>query len=351
MTPALAAGVDLVLHIGGPKTGSSAIQWHCCTHAADLRAAGLHYPPHPLDANGVSGGHGELFALLLGSQQASARRALACHLADARRAGCRLVLSAEGIYSQAAAVVPLLPTPSLHVVCFLRHPLDALASHHNQGVKRHLGSGPLAQAADAIISGDCEYSALTGRVLLEWLRLCGRPRMTVLPYVAEGEPIDAVHTFLAMFGLPAAAADRRVNRSYTPAAAAFKRLVNALPAPLLAAFDEELDRALQGYSDAVALPGPLATELLDPPRLQALERRFRGDVEVVERSFGIRLEPRRPRPAPTAQAADTLRAVWRHVCGDAALAARVHTAVQLAGREPLVVDGLGDLADIVAERP
>jgi hypothetical protein len=68
MPAAIPADARLILHIGAPKTGSSAVQRYCCEHAADLRRQGLHYPEHPLDANGVSGGHGELFALLLGGE-------------------------------------------------------------------------------------------------------------------------------------------------------------------------------------------------------------------------------------------------------------------------------------------
>lgn len=350
MTPAIPDGVELVLHIGGPKTGSSAIQRHCCTHAAALREAGLHYPAHSLDANGVSGGHGEIFALLRGGQQASARRALACHLSDSRRAGCRLVLSAEGVYPWAADVVPALPAQAFHIVCFLRHPLDAIASHHNQGIKRHFGTGPLSQAVDAIVSGAFVNPTLSGRVLLDWLRHCGRERMTVLPYVEEGEPVDAMGRFLGLFGLAAPALGASVNRSYTPAAAAFKRLVNALPETLLVGFDEALDRSLQGYSDARGVPQPMAADLLDPERLEALERHFRDDVELLEQTFGIRLEPRRRRPAAGVATDDTPSTVWGHVCRDESLAERVRAAVDMAVREELPVEGLGDLARLVALR-
>lgn len=343
----LPADAEVVLHIGGPKTGSSAIQRHCCTHAAELRAAGVHYPHHSLDANGVSGGHGEIFALLTGGQPASVRRALACHLADARRAGCRLVLSAEGVYPHAAEVVPALPTRSFHVVCFLRHPLDAIASHHNQGIKRHFGTAPLAQAVDALVGGSFVNPALSGRALLDWLRCCGRPRITALPYVEGGEPVDAVAEFRELLGMPPSGHAPRVNRSYTPAAAAFKRLVNALPERLLGGLDEDLDRVLQAYSDARVEPRPLAADLLDAERYEALERHYHADVAELERAFGIRLEPRRLRPAPPGQAADTLPGVWRHVCRDEGLANRVRAAVAAAD-DALAAGEAAELAGLVA---
>lgn len=350
MPAAIPADARLILHIGAPKTGSSAVQRYCCEHAADLRREGLHYPEHPLDANGVSGGHGELFALLLGGQAAAARRALACHLADARRAGCRLVLSAEGMLPHAGAVVAALPTDHFHVVCFVRHPLDAIASHHNQGIKRHFGTGPLAKAAAAILAGSFPNPSLSGEVLLDWLVHCGRARMAVLPYVVNGQPIDATAAFLELMGLLAPAGRAAlVNRSYTPVAAAFKRLVNGLPEALLAAVDAPLDAALQAYSDARPEPRPMLEHLVDPAQHAALERHFRGSVERVEAAFGIQLECRRPAaPGSGAAADDTIEAVWRHVARDERLAGHLHDAV--AGADPSAGQALGELVRIIGTR-
>lgn len=348
MQAAIPADARLILHVGAPKTGSSAVQRHCCEHAADLRRQGLHYPLHPLDANGVSGGHGEQFALLLGGQAAAARRALACHLADARRAGCRLVLSAESVLPHAAAVVAALPTDRFHVVCFVRHPLDAIASHHNQGIKRHFGTGPLSQAAAAILTGVHPNPSLSGAVLFDWLAHCGRERMTVLPYVVNGRPIDTTTAFLELAGL-VAPADRAaaVNRSYMPAAAAFKRLVNALPEALLAEVDAPLDAALQAYSDARPEPRPMLEHLVDPEQHAALERHFREDVERVEAAFGIQLECRRPAgPIAAAAVDDTVEAVWRHVARDGRLAGRLRDAVGSATNTP-GIEGLGELVRII----
>lgn len=348
MTDRIPADTELVLHIGAPKTGSSAIQRHCCLHAAALRDAGLHYPPHPLDANGVSGGHGELFGLLLGGQAAAARRALACHLADARRAGCRLVLSAEGIFAQAAAIVPALPTRRCHVVCLVRHPLDAIASHHNQGIKRHFGTGPLVQAAEALVTRAHVNPTLSGGALLDWLRSCGRERMTVLPYIVDGRPVDAVASFLAVFGLSAPPGSPPINRSYTPAAAALRRMVNGLPEPLLVAFDERLDRSLQAYSDARTTRRPTLADLVDEGHRAALEQLFRPDVERLEEAFGFRLEVRGRPGGDLTGGDDTLAEVWGHVRQDAGLAAAVRAAVAAAQREERDVERLEELARIIA---
>ena len=41
MPVAIPADARLILHIGEPKTGSSAVQRYCCEHAVDLRRPGV----------------------------------------------------------------------------------------------------------------------------------------------------------------------------------------------------------------------------------------------------------------------------------------------------------------------
>ena len=48
---------DVVLHIGAPKTGTSAIQAYLSAHREQLSEAGYRYPRHPVDENNIGGGH------------------------------------------------------------------------------------------------------------------------------------------------------------------------------------------------------------------------------------------------------------------------------------------------------
>ena len=326
------ATAELVLHVGAPKTGSSAVQRHFCTHAEELGRLGVHYPPHPLDANGVSGGHGELTTLLLTGHAPEVGRRVRSHLADARRAGRRLFLSAESFLPHARGLSLAVPRRRTHVVCIIRHPLDALASHYNQGVKRHFGKGPLRQAVKVVLSGQLPNPTLSGTALFDWLERFGRERMTVVPYVAHGKAIDATATMLALLGLPPAPGEPAVNRSYTPAAIEFKRLVNGLPPEVLLPFDASSDASLQAYSDVRPADRPALEELLDEDEVAALERHFQPDVDRIAETFGITID--RLRPVPTAAVrpggADSLAVVWEHVAGDPVLAAAVRDAVVAA---------------------
>jgi hypothetical protein len=347
---AIPAGADLVLHVGAPKTGSSAAQRFFCTRTAALARHGIHYPAHPLDTNGVSGGHGDFVMLLLDGQTAAARRMLERHVAAARRTGHRLLLSAESAFAHAERIVPILPTPRFHIVCVVRHPLDALASHHDQGIKRHAGRGSLEQAAMVVLSGQVPNSSLSGAAALDWLRLVGRGRMTALPYVVNGAAIDAPARLAEALGvtLPAGG-EGAINRRYTPAAARLKLLVNHLPEPVLVPLDAEIDRALQAYSDAHRDAAPGADELLTPATLAALEAHFRPDVERIEAELGITLEYRRTtgRRAAAVPEDDSLAAAWAHVRRTGTLGERLPAAVAVALRAESV-PALEEIAGIIA---
>lgn len=335
---------ELILHIGAPKTGTSAVQRHFHAQAEVLRRHGLHYPRHGLDANGVSGGHADLVALVLGAGPAAGRRALVRHLADARRAGCRLLLSAESTFLHPAAIVAALPTPRFHVVALARHPLDAVVSHHNQGVKRHRTRRPLRRLAAAIVAAHEPLRSLSGEPLLEWRDRCGRERVTVLPYVVAGETVDATALLRAVVGLPTMARPRPVNTSYPPAALELKRLVNLVPAELLGNLDEALDLRLQAFADARGRPAPTLDDLLDADSCAALEGVFQPAVARVEAAFGIRLGRR----APVATSPGTPADAWSELALERPLAEQLRAAVAAALAAGATAPGLHELARIIA---
>ncbi len=324
MRPPVAADAELILHVGAPKTGSSAVQRHFCLQADVLRRHGIHYPPHRLDTNGVSSGHGDLLTSAIDAAPATGRRLLARHLDAARQAGCRLLLSTETAFLRPEAVTAVLPTSRYRVVCLIRHPLDALVSHHNQGVKRHGSRQPLWRLARAIITRRDPMRSLAGEVLLDWLATAGRNRLTVLPYAVAGTTVDAVARLREMLGLPATATQVAVNSSYTPGALEFKRLANHLSPEHLGPIDADLDRWLQAYADARPDWRPSLEDLVDADTCTALEDHFQPAVERVEQAFGIRLGRRRRSPAGPA---DTPADVWASLAADGDLAARVERAI------------------------
>ena len=55
-----AKSYDVILHIGAPKTGSSALLNFFLKNREQLASAGYYYPEHGFDVNGISGGHSRL---------------------------------------------------------------------------------------------------------------------------------------------------------------------------------------------------------------------------------------------------------------------------------------------------
>ncbi len=343
---------EFILHIGGPKTGSSAAQRAFCLHADLLRSQGILYPAHPLDQNGVSGGHGDIFVMLTNGQAEQARKTFEAYLDDARRNGCRLLMSAEVAFAMADTIVPALPTDAFHVVSFVRHPMDALASHYNQGIKRNASRGTLEQIAKVVVSMPSVPSSLTGVALFDWLRHCGHERMTVLPYVEGGRPVNTPVRLAAALGVTLEEdAARPVNASYTPAAVKFKLLVNHLPPPLLAAVDAELDVAVQAYSDLPRRRSQGLAEWVTPETIAGLEARFRDNVDRLQAEFGSAIVSRETidSPPPSEAAVDSIDAVWAHVRATGALAIRVQKAVAAALATEPGNPALVELAGIIGQ--
>ena len=345
MTTLISPDTELILHVGAPKTGTSAVQRHFHAQADVLRRHGIHYPHHHLDANGVSGGHGDLLAQALAAGPIAGRQAIAQNLAAARRAECRLLLSAESAFLHPQAIVATLPTSRFHVICLARHPLDAVVSHHNQGVKRHRTKRPLRRLAAMILAAREPPRSLSGEPLFEWRACCGDERLTVLPYVVAGVPVDATAMLRELIGLPAEAPAGQVNRSYTPGAVELKRLVNHLPTKLLDAVDGEFDLRLQADADSRQEPRPTLTELLDVDTCAALDRVFRPTVDRLEAEFGICLGRDVARPTTTI---DTAEAVWSRLADDPVFAARIRAVVTAARAAESASPTFRELSRIIA---
>ena len=64
---------DVIIHIGAPKTGSSALQKFFIENQAILGELGFHYPNHSLDENGISGGHSDLALKLIDKKDEEAK--------------------------------------------------------------------------------------------------------------------------------------------------------------------------------------------------------------------------------------------------------------------------------------
>lgn len=247
---------NIIIHIGSPKCGSSAIQRFCTTNKEKLLELGYYYPEHSLDSNGVSGGHTQVAGALIQNDLALAKANLTIWLKEAKVQDATLLLSAEAFYGQYNAVAGLCEDINVTVIAFLRHPVDYLLANHNQGIKRHMETRRLSELLPVQLNQQTGH--LAGLPLLHWADKFGDENCIFMPYQslsAGGTPIELKFLMAAGMSEKDASAltnnlDKITNRSYVKSALELKRLLNTVLPELPAQHAHEIDWALQCYSDS-----------------------------------------------------------------------------------------------------
>lgn len=231
------AGVpDCWLHIGAPKTGSTALERFLSGHQARLAEQGLCYPASVMRACG----HHDLAFLLGGGypgwatpQDRGLDELLAALKVEIAAAGRPVILSSENFYllsdpqmvARALDGIGLAPART-RVLVYLRRQDEAHLSWYNQAVK---AQGYAGELEDCI--AECrdlwDYDAR----LEAWAAVFGEGNIFVRPFddLPGG---DVRRDFLAVLGLPEAGFDLNgapVNTALNPDLLAYQRAVNRLP--------------------------------------------------------------------------------------------------------------------------
>lgn len=277
---------EVVVHIGMPKTGSSAIQRFCLNNRKALSRAGFYYPKHAMDANGISGGHSLLASRLRSKEHQKAARTFKWMLLKARLLGKTLLLSSEGYARAASSFAPLLEGRDVKVVGWLRHPVEYFVSSYNQSVKRGFVSNTLSGQLPCYLKrGGVNQGA---KRLIRWADRVGDEQCIFLPYSKTGEPIE--EQWLRLLGVdesfwPGFAFDtKRINRSYVPQALELKRLLNYVLSGEDGLLAKRIDWALQAFSDLSEESGEALGGHLDPQELARLVKlSARRNAQLAQR--------------------------------------------------------------------
>jgi hypothetical protein len=248
--------IDVVLHIGQPKTGSSAIQRFSLLNRGPLLRAGYFYPKHDIMWTGVSGGHAALFDRITKESEFLERTTLDRLVSESRRLGGVLILSYEGLYDSAKIFRKLLSGLRVRVVGWFRHPADAFLSQIGQGVKRSFSTtSPLEDALNFSLRN--ARWKLDGQCLHEWADNFGDEACIFLPYLPPLHPeFQSIEIqWMSVLGIPKGTRDRfqassqLVNRGYALDAIELKRAMNYVLKGAESKRCELVDAFLQNYSD------------------------------------------------------------------------------------------------------
>lgn len=246
--------MKVCIHIGAPKTGSSAIQYFLRNNRSKLKKHGYFYPQHRTDKNNVSGGHADLGSLVIAGDSEKAADLVNGWIQEARAKNLALLISSEGLYGRISEVHKLFQGHDVKILAYFRNPVEALVSNHNQSIKRHFGRLPLTDFLEQLATPN--NRGVNGDVFFDWVEVFGPEAVQVRPYNPAVFTKDRIeYDFLDMLGVRGFSArsfrleKRLINTSYTPGALELKRLLNFVLDPSAKKDSVEVDWALQGFSD------------------------------------------------------------------------------------------------------
>jgi hypothetical protein len=269
---------EVVLHIGAPKTGTSAIQAYLSAHREQLAEAGYRYPPHPVDENNIGGGHVQIGGRLLSGRMDEARRTLDEWLNSTKDSGHTLLLSAESLYRLPTETHTLLGDLPVLVIAYVRDPIESLISNYNQAVKRGGATMSLPTFVDRRLREP--NRTLSGEMLLDWRSTFGPEHTRILPYHRASFPHGMIElAMLQTLGIDDPAgrgfdtSGSNVNSGYSRGALELKRMLNTV-VPTNHEANLTIDVAFQRYSDELGEPPIAPGELLDVEQYNVLRQLF-----------------------------------------------------------------------------
>jgi hypothetical protein len=234
--------LQVIIHFGPPKTGSSSIQHWLTSHREQLRQDGIYYPAHATDINDVSSGNVRALFNIRGNTLTFSPAKYERVCAKALKQGSHtLLLSSEFFMRQLTVLAEHIPEAKY--IGFVRSPLDALESTYNQGVKRNGNAQPLKYGFTA--------RAPILDIVQSAVEKLGKDSFCFSPFDPAFFPNgNLIAEFLALAGINNYKVEdtKKINTSYCFEALEVKRWFNKFN---IDGMQHHLDEFLQGYDGGI----------------------------------------------------------------------------------------------------
>jgi len=228
----------LLIHIGPPKTGTSAIQYWLNSNRSILSENGIYYPKHALDKNKVSSGNlFSIFTLDEDNRLSLNNRKFNRTLRKFERSGAQtLLLSSERFFTDIEVLSKLFEDAKF--IAYVINPLDFTVSIYNQSVKRRRNTKPY------------HFSTILKRPIMELkdaIERIGSERFHLRAYIRDAFINgDIVNDFLSYLKISPSSQPKpqKVNPSYGFEALEVKRWLNQFD---LGGIDSIIDGLLEQF--------------------------------------------------------------------------------------------------------
>lgn len=278
---------QVYLHIGMPKTGTSALQKFLLTNKEVLEKGGYFYPGHSFDRNNISSGNGEQLVYIAKNEGIDAAKNYLNTIRD-ESAGLNLLLSSEFFFNSPKLIKQIIPDAV--IIVYFRNPLTLLESSYNQSVKRLGQTHPFYRALMRTYSSEDPF--YTGKKLLEWVDLYGREKLIFRVYeTTQFSGRNIYDDFTSLLGLEnyleLVKPEEKVNVSYSLDAVNFKRCLNSVLEHPDTLYHKVIDQELQSYSHDYFMSGGSQYSLYTKSELEAAQRFFVPFNKRVSDALGI----------------------------------------------------------------
>ena len=248
---------DLIIHIGAPKTGSSALQKFLLENRKVLEDEGYFYPIHGLDKNGISGGHSILAIALLENRIEDAKEIYINWENEARANKKILFLSSESFFNLSDKLKNIIDDKRVLIISYQRDIIEYLVSVHNQLVKRHFSTVRFEEYIDLLLKNRNNTANLVNKsfskIYDEWAKNMGSENVIVKSYDSklffknriEMDLLSILNIDYSKFKLK----DKLTNISYTNNTLELKRMINYILDRENTKLNHRIDMALQHYSE------------------------------------------------------------------------------------------------------